>query len=218
MTHSLHREGTRDSLLRDYAVFIYPARGFNYKGSQPKIRRDVEIFYGVGPDNMCSTSLRRNMYSEVTHEEVLDSITKGPEGTRVYAAFHSRDKIKELLIRLKEADQGISIMVSGLIDQVREIAAEVGLTPHTINLSLGIHGNTRRLPPDDIREFTTMCGHAVVSPDLVRDAIRKVKRGKKSMWDASVELALPCACGIHNPHRSTELMQKTAPTYTVTRW
>lgn len=218
MTHSLHREGSRKSLLRDYAVFIYPARGFNYKNSQNRIRRDVEIFYDVGPDNMCTTSLRRNLYSEVTHEQVLDSISNGIEGTRVYATFRSRDKIKELLTKLKEADQGISIMVSGLIDQVREIAAEVGLTPHTINLSLGIHGNTRRLPPADIRQFTTMCGHAVVSPLLVRDAIRKVKRGKASCWEASVTLAKPCACGIYNAYRSVELLEATAPTYTVTRW
>jgi hypothetical protein len=218
MTHSLHREGSRESLLRDYAVFIYPARGFNYKNNQPRVRRDIEIFYDVGPDNMCASTLRKNLYSEVTHEEVLDSISKGGENTRVYSTFRSRDKIKELLTRLKEADQGISIMVSGLIDQVREIAAEVGLNPHTINLSLGIHGNTRRLPPADIRQFTTMCGHAVVSPRLVRDAIRKVKRGKKSYWDASVALAKPCACGIFNAYRSVDLLQETAPTYTVTRW
>ena len=218
MTHSLHREGTRDSLLGDYCVFIYPARGFNYKNSRPRIRRNVEIFYGVGPDNMCATTLRQNLYSEVTHQQVLDSISNGPDGTRVYATFSSREKIKELLTRLKEADQGLSIMVSGLIDQVREIAAEVGLNPHTINLSLGTHGNIKRLPPADIRQFTTMCGHAVVSPQLVRDAIVKVKRGKMSCWDASVRLASPCACGIFNPYRSTELLQATAPTYTITRW
>jgi hypothetical protein len=167
---------------------------------------------------MCETTLRKNLYSEVTPEQVLDSISKGTEGTRVFSTFSSREKIKELLIGLKQADQGISIMVSGLIDQVREIAAEVGLNPHTINLSLGIHGNTKRLPPADIRQFTTMCGHAVVSPRLVRDAIRKVKRGKTSCWQASVDLARPCACGIHNPHRSVELLRTTVPTYTVTRW
>ena len=178
----------------------------------------VEIFYDVGPGNMCANVLRKNLYSEVTHEQVLDSISNAKEGVRIYSTFSSREKIKELLIRLKEADQGISIMVSGLIDQVREIAAEVGLKPHTINLSLGIHGNTKRLPPADIRQFTTMCGHAVVSPNLVRDAIRKVKRGRKSCWEASIDLASPCACGIYNPYRSAELLQTTVPTYTVTRW
>ncbi|NIO07214.1 MAG: hypothetical protein GTO40_04150, partial [Deltaproteobacteria bacterium] len=77
------------------------------------------------------------------------------------SAFHGREKLKEALIRLKEADEGISIVVSGLIDRVREIVSEIGLNPHTINLSLGIHGRTDRLPPPDIRQFTTMCGHGM---------------------------------------------------------
>lgn len=218
MTHSLHREGDLEKLERDFCVFIYPARGFNYKDSQPNIRRLVEIVYANDPSNLAPTSLRENLYSEVSHETILDSITTGPEGTRVYSTFNNREKIKNLLIQMKEADQGISIMVSGLIDKVREIAAEVGLTPHTINLSLGIHGRTDLLPPPDIRQFTTMCGHAVVSPNLIRSAIRKVKTGKRSLWDASVELAKPCACGIYNPHRSEEQLRDTAPLYSVARW
>jgi len=135
MTHSLHREGKLESLEKDYAVFIYPARGYNYKGSSPKVRRLVEIVYQVGPANMIATTLRKNLYSGVEPEEVLDSIKT--EGCRVFTVFNSRDKIKDLLKRFKEADQGISIVVSGLIDRVRDIAAEVGINPHTINLSLG---------------------------------------------------------------------------------
>jgi hypothetical protein len=44
MTHSLHREGTLDSLERDSCLFIYPARGFNYAGSGPKVRRLCSIW------------------------------------------------------------------------------------------------------------------------------------------------------------------------------
>ena len=88
MTHSLHREGNLESLERDYVLFIYPARGFNYKGSAPKIRHLVELLYQAGPVNMIPTSLRRNMYSGVTNEEILDSITV--EGTRVYSVFNDR--------------------------------------------------------------------------------------------------------------------------------
>ena len=51
------------------------------------------------------------------------------------------------------------------------MAAEVGLNPHTINLSLGIHGGTEALPPAEIRQFTTMCGHAMIAPHLVEDAL-----------------------------------------------
>ena len=138
MTHSLHREGSLESLEKDYVLFIYPARGFNYKGSAPKVRHMVELLYQAGPVNMIPTSLRRNMYSGVTNEEILDSITV--DGTRVYSVFNDREKLKKALILIKEADEGISIMVSGLTDRVREIAAELGINPHMINLSLGIHG------------------------------------------------------------------------------
>ena len=197
MTHSLHREGSLESLEKDYVLFIYPARGFNYKGSAPKVRHMVELLYQAGPVNMIPTSLRRNMYSGVTNEEILDSITV--EGTRVYSVFNDREKLKKALILLKEAGRGISVMVSGITDRVREIAAGLGINPHMINLSLGIHGRTDRLPPADIRQFTTMCGHGVVSPFLVKEMIRRVKTGKVSEWDGSVLLAEPCTCGILQP-------------------
>ncbi|MHB8769923.1 MAG: hypothetical protein ACYC7J_02915 [Syntrophales bacterium] len=216
MTHSLHREGSIPSLESEYVLFIYPARGFNYKGSAPKVRHMVELLYQAGPVNMIPTSLRRNMYSGVTNEEILDSITV--EGTRVYSVFNSREKLTEAVRLLKEADEGISVMVSGVIDRVREISAELGINPHMVNLSLGIHGRTDRLAPPDIRECTTMCGHGVVSPFLVKDMIRRVKTGKISAWDGSVLLAEPCTCGIYNPCRSAELLREKAPLYTVDRW
>jgi hypothetical protein len=109
-------------------------------------------------------------------------------------------------------------MVSGLIDRVREISGELGIDPHMVNLSLGIHGRTDRLAPPDIREFTTMCGHGVVSPHLVKDMIRRVKTKKVSEWSGSVLLAEPCACGIYNPYRSAELLRAKSPLYTVDRW
>ncbi len=214
MTHSLHREGAIKSLENDYALFIYPARGFNYKGCAPKIRHLVEIVYRAGPANMIASTLRRNLYSGVRPEEVLDSIK---EGCRVFSVFNSREKIKDLLVQFKAADEGISIVVSGLIDRMRAVAEEVGLDPHTINLSLGVHGGTDRLPPPDIRQFTTMCGHGMISPNLVRDVIRRYKTGKLSTWEASLMLAKPCACGIYNPHRSEELLKEFAPLYTTDR-
>jgi hypothetical protein len=214
MTHSLHREGSNESLDKDYVVFIYPARGYNYKGCAPRVRHLVEIVYQVGPVNMIATTLRKNLYSGVEPEEVLDSIE---EGCRVFTVFNSRDKLKELLTGFKEADEGISIVVSGLIERVREIAAEVGLNPHTINLSLGIHGGTEHLPSAEVRQFTTMCGHAMISPHLVEDVIRRVKTGKIDTWDGSMVLAKPCACGIYNPYRSMELLDDLAPLYTVSR-
>jgi hypothetical protein len=216
MTHSLHREGSLDSLEKDFVLYIYPAKGINWKGSVPKVRRLAELVYQAGPANLILTTLRRNMYSGITPEEVLESITQ--EGTRVFCVFNGREKITEALTRIKGAYEGISIVVSGVIDRVREISAEIGIDPHTINLSLGIHGRTDRLPPADIREFTTMCGHGIVSPHLVRDIIRRVKTGKIDEWEGSIVLAKPCACGIFNPYRAMELLREKTPLYTVDRW
>jgi hypothetical protein len=109
-------------------------------------------------------------------------------------------------------------VLSGVIDHIREIAKEVGISPHTINLSLGIHGRTDLLAQADIREFTTMCGHGVVSPLRVRDIIRRVKTGKVTEWEGSIILAEPCVCGVYNPYRSVELLKEKAPLYTVDRW
>jgi hypothetical protein len=215
MTHSLHREGKLNSLERDYVLLIYPTRGFNYEGSGPKVRRMMELVYQSDPANMIVSTLRRNLYSGVSPEEVLESIK---DGARVYAVFHSREKLKEVLVRLKEADEGMSVVVSGLIDRVREITEEMWLNPHTINLSLGTHGRTDRLPLADIRQFTTMCGHGMVSPTLVRDVIRRVRKGKLTAWEGSLVLAAPCTCGIYNPRRSQELLEELVPLYTVERW
>ena len=215
MTHSLHREGSIDSLENDYVLFIFPARGLNYAGSKLKVRRLLEFVYQTGPCNMIVSTLRRNLYCRVPPEEMLDSIQ---DGTRVFAVFDSKKKIKDILIRIKEADQGISIIVSGLIDRVRQYTTEMRLDPHTINLSLGVLGDTDRLPPPDIRQYTTMCGHGMVSPNLVRDIVRKVKTKKTNPWEAGVTLASPCTCGIVNPHRSEKLLNDTVPIYTVTRW
>jgi hypothetical protein len=216
MTHSLHREGSLDSLEKDYVLFTFPARGYNYKGSAQKVRHLAELGYASGPVNMLESRLRRNMYSGITPEELFESITV--DGTRIYFVFNSREKVKEVLSKYKKADEGISIVVSGIIDRIREIAAEIGINPHTINLSLGIHGRTDLLPPADIREFTTMCGHGVVSPLRVKVIIRRVKTGKVTEWEGSLILAEPCVCGFYNPCRSAELLREKAPLYTVDRW
>ncbi len=210
MTHSLHREGPLDLLEKEFVLFIYPARGFNYEGSGPKVRRLLEMLYTQGPVNLIATSLRQNLYSGVRAEEVLQSIK---DGTKVFCVFNDREKIKNTLRRIMEMDEGISIMVSGVIERVRELATELGLTPHTINLSLGIHGRKDRLPPPDIRQFTTMCGHGMVSPGLVRDVLRRLKKGQINLWEGSLILAGPCTCGIYNPERSVAMLKDLIPLY-----
>jgi len=234
MTHSLHREGSLDSLDKDYVMFVYPARGFNYKGSGPKVRRLTELICRSGPVNVMVKTRRHKVaggpgekdtvvegtFYELffNGQELAGTDTIHLDGTRTYSVFDSLEKLKAALARIKEADEGISIVISGRIDRVREIATELGIDPHMVNLSLGAHGRTDRLPPADIREFTTMCGHGLVSPHLVRDVLRRIKTGKVSEAEGCRILSEPCICGIVNPSRSAEMLRKGAPLYAVDRW
>jgi hypothetical protein len=215
MTHSLHREGSIESLERDYCMLIYPARGWNNEGVTPKLQHILELVFLEDPSNLLIKTLHKNKYSGVSQKEMIDSVR---DNSRAFCVFSRRQSLTNALRAIKAADEGVSIVVSGLIDGVREICDEVGLEPHTINMSLGVHGRTDLLPPPDIRQYTTMCGHGMVSPGLIRDAIRKVKTGKLSAWDQSIVLAKPCACGIYNPHRSEELLKEMSPLYTVNRY
>ena len=198
------------------------------------MRHLTELIHQSGPVNIMAKTRRRkiadgaapegtvvegaNAYCVYNGRDMTPVDTIQFDGTRVYSIFNSREKLKEALRLIKEADEGISVVISGNIDSVREIAAEIGIDPHMVNLSLGIHGRTELLPPADIREFTTMCGHGLVSPHLVRDTIRRLKTGKVSEEKACEILAKPCLCGIHNPSRSAELLREKAPLYTVDRW
>jgi hypothetical protein len=237
MTHSLHREGTLDGLERDYVLFIYPSRGHNYKGSAPKVRHMAELVHQAGPVNLMAKTRQRKVAPAKPGDNPEGTVIEGTsaycvfdsqdrrstdiiefDGSRVYSIFDSAEKLKKALAKIKEADEGISVVVSGKIDRVREIAAEIGIDPHMVNLSLGIHGRRDCLPPADVREFTTMCGHGLVSPNLVRDTIRRVKTGKISERKGCEIIAAPCVCGIHNPSRSRELLRAKGPLYTVDRW
>ena len=81
---------------------------------------------------------------------------------------------------------------------------------HTIEYSGGIWGKTEKLPAPEVLEFTTMCGHGMISRYLVEDVIKRVKAGTISAKEGSVEIGKQCCCGIYNPDRSEKLLKALA--------
>ena len=57
-------------------------------------------------------------------------------------------------------------------------------------------------------EFITMCGHGMISKNLVIDNIEAVRAGRKKIHDAAVAIAQPCVCGIFNVDRAEKLLKK----------
>ena len=114
-----------------------------------------------------------------------------------------------VLAELKKEDLGTSVVVSGLVDTTDELCKRVGLGHmHTVEFSGGIHGKLSLLPEKPVLEVTTMCGHGMVASNLVREMADQVKKGKKSLEEAGIELAKPCQCGVFNPKRAEKLLKK----------
>ena len=204
MTHSLHRVGNEEQLKEEYFVLSSAADGFNVEGAKEKLIKIMDIIEEVGPVNFGFSKVGC-AHTGVTMA-YLRSIYNNR--SRVRAVFGSREKVKKLLRRLKEEDVGISITISGLRTELQKIAKEVGITPHSVNLSLGVFGKKDLLPPKEILEITTMCGHHLVSPLLARKIIDDVRKGVLSSKEGSIELAKPCICGFVNQERVQKVIER----------
>jgi hypothetical protein len=200
MTHSLHRYGTEQSLENDY-TFI--GRAIKREGFEANLQKVFEIILSEGPENIGCSSLQKSSAAGVDPKDIAASFNKT---LRFACSFSSKEKVKRVLKKLKEADAGVSIVIGGLIKEIMEMSKENGLTPHTANISLGIFGRKKTLlPEDDVLCITTMCGHGMISAKLSKTVMEKVKSGKLSPKEGSRLLARNCPCGLLNLTRCEDL-------------
>ena len=205
MSHSAHRCGTVRNLQNDYTMYARTSRHVNREGCGPKLRKILEVFLSENPVNFGSSHSGRSFAAGLDPEEYARSLDTA---YAVACCFSGRSSIRNVLGKLKEADTGISIVVSGLIDEIKKIAEEVDLKPHTVLLSLGVHGKKELLPKEKVLEITTMCGHGLVATHLVEEVVEKVKEGKLTPEKGARLLAQPCPCGIFNLDRCVELLKE----------
>lgn len=203
MTHTLHRRGTAENLSEDYPMLCITAMGVNDDGHIPKLQEFLRIALRHDPKNIGSITLG-GMFAH-TPEEVI-AAARGI----VHAVFDNPQTVTQVLKELKEADLGMSVVVSGIFESIEECCKKAGLKRHTVDFSLGIWGKTEKLPPDDILEVTTMCGHGLVSANLVNTMVEEIKSGTRTPEDAAKELTPHCACGIFNPARAAKLLAAMA--------
>jgi hypothetical protein len=147
------------------------------------------------------------IHSSSTLEEIVRCDELADEGIG-HAVYTNIKAIKAVLKELNEADLGISIVVSGIFDVIFEACRELGIVPHTVNMSLGTWGRTELLPDESILELCTMCGHAMVSPRLAEAMVGRVRRGLVTPEDAAVELGKQCTCNIYNTVRAAEILSR----------
>lgn len=206
MSHTLHREGSVESLTNDFVVLAMSAQGFNVEGSGPKFKRYFEIARQFDPVNI-GENKNTGAMSKFGYDKIVE---KTNDGCVCLVVLDSEEKLIGFLKALKEEDLGISIVVSGLMDQVKKCCGEAGLKVHTRNLSLGVFGKREKLVGDKEREVTTMCGHGMVTGDMVLYHVERIKKGLETAEEASKAMCDLCICGAFNPARGARLLQAMA--------
>lgn len=205
MSHSLHRYGTIEELKGDYCIYARASRNVNYEGAGIKLQRIFEIFTSEDFVNFGSLNAGCSHVSgldDARYKEIL-LISSG-----IIVTYRSIDAVKKVLVKLKEEDLGISIVVSGLIDDVVKTALECSLRPHTAVLSLGIYGNTQRLPNYEILKITTMCGHSLISANIAQKIKHEVESRQMDAQEGARLIERPCTCGIFNTDKCAKLLKK----------
>lgn len=204
MSHSLHRHGTAQQLRNDYTFYARTSRFVNRQGCGPKLRKILRILLEEKRVvNFGSSHAGKSFKAGLDPDDYAATLDKA---YGVAACFSDRDAVRSILGKLKEADTGISIVISGLIDEIVKVAEELDLKPHTAFLSLGVHGKRAILPEDEVLQITTMCGHGMVSAKFTRTVIDKVKAGKMTPEAGAHLLAQPCPCGIFNTERCSAIL------------
>ena len=214
MSHTLHRVGTEENLKHDFVFLCMPSKDINHEGSAPKLRR----FFQLCEKNHCVTMgdcRGGNEWYQMDKYDLPDNlagrqhmIDNVEDRAVITATFKDEADVVNMLEDLKKEDLGMSIVVSGLVDHVKECCHKAGLQPHTVEHSLGRIGRTDLLPSNEILEIATMSGHSMVSVNFINEMIDKCRKGKCTPEEAAAELFKPCMCGIFNTDRAAMLIRK----------
>jgi hypothetical protein len=182
---------------------MYQAKGINDTNIKEKAEEFIAAAELVGSENW--GDVKTGPIVSYPKEYIKQNIGNK---SRLRGVFTSRKQVTEFLSIIKQKNLGISVVISGLLDEVLQACKEAGVTPHTINYSLGVWGKKELLPDDDILSITTMCGHHMISPNLVKKLVQDVKKGVITPKKAAWKLATFCPCGIFNQVRAEKLIEE----------
>jgi hypothetical protein len=205
MTNTLHRQGNGVSLKNDYVIFAHTAKGITREGSAPKLQEFMRICLKYNPVNIGDGKQGNIHQDDMNIQKLISNQGDGAGAAAVFADLETLQKVVEELIH---ADLGISINISGLLEEVNQCCQKAGLQRHSAEHSLGFWGAKDRLPEREILEFNTMCGHGMVSFNLVRKLIEYVKLQRLTPKKAAKIMAKCCECGVFNPIRAETLLDR----------
>ena len=198
MTHTLHREGLQEKVTNDYVILAM------VEGNDSQKLDNLAELFGIILKHKPINYTGKALFPNQTVEQLPQIYKRTKIGM---AVFDEREALFQALKEIKDRELGVSVIVSGLFSHIKGDCRKLGLPMHTVNYSLGVWGKREKLPDPKITEITTMCGHGLVSFNLVQSLVKEIRRGKKTLDQVAEILAKPCVCGVVNTTRAKELLQ-----------
>jgi hypothetical protein len=205
MTNTLHRQGSEEELKGDYVIFASLARGITREGSAPKIKEFLRICLKYNPVNIGSSRQGSVLKDNI---EIHELIANMQDGATSAAVFMDLDTLQKVMAELIETDLGISINVSGLLNSVQQCCRKNGIERHSVEHSLGFWGSNDRLPERDVLALNTLCGHGLVSFNLIHKMMEQVKLRRLTPKEAAKIMGKCCECAVFNTARAERLLEK----------
>ncbi len=223
MTNTLQRFQKPDDPKDDYIVFTLTTSGVNDIGAAEKAREFVKAALKYNPVNINAKGAIGPMFrpekkltpfklyargrKETVSPEQLLKEMKPPSGSAL-VVFDNKQALEAFLKEVKGMDLGLSVNVSSLVDDVREMIPRTGVVPHSINYALGFRGSQYRLPDRNVLELTTLCGHGLISNNFARKMINMVKEKRVTPKKAAGYMSKFCVCGAFNTTRAVRILSR----------
>jgi hypothetical protein len=203
MTHTLHRRGTKESLNKDYVLFCMAAKGLNEDDADERMREFLRIVLKHQAINI--GDMRTGNSLSCDPDEIIEKVTST---SIVHGVFADLETVTRVMKIVKKANLGMSVVISGPFASIEEACSKAGVARHSVDYSAGIWGRTEKLARPEILEFTTMCGHAMISANLVEEIVKRIQAGVTTVKEGSIEIGKVCSCGIFNTDRAEKMLRK----------
>ena len=201
MTHTLHRSGPIESQKKDFNWFMYQTKDVNDKNVKPKMLVYIEAAERQGSENW--GDVKTGPITDFSSAEIKEKLS---DRSRIRGVFTRKEQVIGFLKEVKAADLDQSCVITGVLEEVIPCCKEAGVTPHSINFSLGVWGNKGILPDEDTLSITTMCGHHMIPPKFVAYIVDQVDKKKLTAEEGAIKLSNFCYCGIFNQVRGAEII------------
>jgi hypothetical protein len=199
MTHSLHRCGSLQE--QDYVWLLYHVKGINDENLTERMRQALVIAEDAGSINW--GDVKSGPIVCLSPDEVKARLT---DKSRLRGVFTSEAQVTQFLSGMKASDLGLCVIITGPLQNVYHSCRAAGVTPHTINYSIGVFGKKEALADQQTLAITTMCGHHMIPDGYVERVRSRVRRGKARAEKAALKMAKMCPCGIFNQQRAAALL------------